>query len=207
MTGGRGGGGEGHDSGAGATGSLSDAQAFPFRDTAHEGLASSETTTRTTARQNKRELPLDGHGTLLCSPPLPSPQQQDQESRDSSTSTSPARSYRRSRPETSDDQRMSPPLAHVSVSWGQGPEEEEEVPIDEGGVSPSTAGRAPEIAVPSYTRGGREPEAFQGDLEAEYRDVVADIEGLGGGASGGGGLAYEPLSKGPDYRKVCVCAC
>lgn len=208
-----------------AGGSATDAGVFPFRGVLHAGgaveaaaVAVESAATTTTARPRNRDLPLDRHGTLLCSPPQPSQRQDggalalDQASKQGgqgnnqdSAPPSPGRSPR-VRPETttSHHQRLSPPVAQVTVSWRRGPEREEGDTCDEEEVSPSMAELVPEVEVPSYTPGGREPCVFQGDHVAGYHDVTAaGFEGPRSGAYCGGGLGYEPLSKGPDYRKVC----
>lgn len=189
-----------------AAANVPDADMFSFR-SAHAGGAPAAATT-TTARPQNSDWPLDGHGALLCSPP-PSQQDggmrdqpaQDQVNRDSALSPT---DYQYGRPETTGKQRLSPPVAQVSVSWGQGPEREGAT-LEGESAEPFTAEGAPQTEIPSYTRGGRGPTAFEGDHEAGYHDVLASFDGLGGGTcggGGGGGLVHEKLSKGPDYRKV-----
>ncbi len=102
------------------------------------------------------------------------------------------------RPETVDNQRVSPPLGQVSVSWGQAPEVDETA--GERAVTQFTACATPSVVVPSYTRGGRGAhDLLQGDLGGGWSAGNEDFESR---TSGGGGSGYEPLSKGPDYRKV-----
>ena len=191
-------------------GAPADADVFPPRG-AHPGEGGSSTVTTTTARPQNRDFSLDGHGALLCSPPPPSPQQdgaqgrRTHEDQGGQDSAQPTAGYPDRRPEITDSQRLSPNVAQVTVSWGGGAQGEGGGGVfqEEEDVSPSTAEHAPEMEVPSYTRGGRGPEAFRGDHETEYQDLVAGLEGPASGAyGGGGGLVYEPPSKGPDYRKV-----
>eukprot|EP00903_Cladosiphon_okamuranus_P020041 g18408.t1 len=198
------------------SGNATDAGVFPFRGVPHAGGAPAPApappfaASTTTARPRNRDLPPDGHGGMLWSPSQPSRRQNagaltldhppkrggegnNQELAPRSRGGSPRRHPETS---TSDNRRLSPPVAQVTVSWGRGPEREG------GGIFDEEEGVAPEVEVPSYTLEGREPDAFQRDREAEYEEVMAtEFEGPRVEACGGGGLAYEPLSKGPDYRK------
>eukprot|EP00752_Nemacystus_decipiens_P013317 g11795.t2 len=185
------------------TETVSGANEFPSQGGRAAQVAASAANTMT-ARPHNREWRLDDRCSLLCSPP-PSQQDGAQDQRlpekGGQDSAPPTAGHRYRRPETTDSQRLSPHVAQVSVSWGQGAQREGEAFEEEREVSPSTADHAPEVEVPSYTRGGRGPEAFQGDHNVGYQEMVAGIEGQGSGSFGGGGLAYEPLSRGPDYRK------
>lgn len=159
--------------------------------------------------------PVDGQGTLLCSPPpsqqrSPSQRQACEREKRALRASPPSRHRR---PGTTGDQRASPRLGQVSVSWGQEltREEEEEATGEGQRVEPFTAVGAP-LASPSYTRGGeiraapRTVQSSDRDVwSAEYQDVEGDYEKSGNRRNinaGGGGFVYEPLSEGPDYRKV-----
>lgn len=200
------------------TGGRLEAGASPFREVPHAGEAPAATTT--TGRQQGGgdggggevlfASPVDGQGALLCSPP-PSQQQrsprqhQTHERTPQELAASPPALHHR--PETTGHRRLSPRLGQVSVSWGQELRgEEAEAEEEEERVEPFTAVGVPVVSIPSYTRGGRRPRTLQSDRDvwnAEYQDVAADYEKLGSRRSaGGGGFVYEPLSEGPDYRKV-----
>ena len=108
--------------------------------------------------------------------------------------------------------RLSPPIGHVAVSWGEDDDDTREEPtrmrrkVAEGGDAPAGRGLGGleheswnvGEGCPGYPRGG----LHVGDDEP-WANGGQSGSGTGGG--GGRGYTYTPLSKGPDYRKVpCV---
>lgn len=149
--------------------------------------------------------PTDRQGTL-CSPPPSLPQQISLHSsarwqKETELDTSTASSARLT--ETPGTQRASPPLGQVSVSWNQ--EQEQGVKGVGEGAAPFTAVRETEMGVPKNSRSGRRPESLprKGGVWSTRSHTVVSEKGSGNRShADGGGSLYEPLSKGPDYRKV-----
>lgn len=194
-----------------------DTGVFPSREE-HAGEASSVATTTAAdgadndssgnggGREGLFAPPVDGQGTLLCSPPSSqqrSPSQhQARERKKQALMASPPSRHRR--PETTGNQRASPRLGQVSVSWGQELTREEEEAMEGQRIEPFTAVGVPGTS-PSYSRGERAPRSLQSDRDvwsAEQQDVGGDNEKPGSRRNAGGSFIYEPLSEGPDYRKV-----
>ncbi|CAM9625963.1 unnamed protein product, partial [Ectocarpus sp. 6 AP-2014] len=152
--------------------------------------------------------PTDGQGTLLCSPPSSFSQQRSLHSsprrkKETELDTSTTPSARLS--ETPGTQRASPPLGQVSVSWNQ--EQDQGVEGGEEGAAPFTAVREPEVEVPNSSRSRRRSESLprNGGVWSTRNHTVVGEKGSGNRShAGGGGFVYEPLSKGPDYRKVLL---
>lgn len=205
------GGGSDGEGGEGAGGSARTQEAFPLQEPNAEGGAGS-TGTPVTRRDHHgtgihpdfppesggRGMPFDGRRTPL-GPQQPASRQrgrrrQEHARKKQDMAVSGAGSIHR--PETGDNQRISPPLVQVSVSWGQEPEVHKTA--GERRMTQLTACATP--VVPNYTRGGTGAHALlQGDPGGSWNAGNEDFEGRTGA---GGGFGYEPLSKGPDYRKV-----
>ncbi|CAM9614464.1 unnamed protein product, partial [Ectocarpus sp. 12 AP-2014] len=152
--------------------------------------------------------PIDGEGTLLCSPPSSFSQQCSLHSsprrrKGMELNTSSAPSARLS--ETPGTQRASPPLGQVSVSWNQ--EQDQGVEGGEEGTAPFTALPEPEMGVPKSSRSKRRPESLlrKGGGWSTRNHTVVGEKGSGSRSHArGGGFVHESLSKGPDYRKVLL---
>lgn len=204
-------------------GGILDAGVFPFREV-HAGGASTATTMAARQQGGQSDGTLidsfcnpgegeemlassvdDGQGTLLCSPPPSqqrSPSQHQTRDRAKQELRTPTLS-RHPRPDATSSQRASPRLGQVSVSWGQELSVEEEA-TEEEKIEPFTTVGVP-VASPSFARGGKAPRTIQADRDVwspDYQDMLEDYEKPGSRRSSGGGFAYEPLSEGPDYRKV-----
>ncbi|CAM9962775.1 unnamed protein product, partial [Ectocarpus sp. 8 AP-2014] len=152
--------------------------------------------------------PTDGQGTLLFSPPSSFSQQRSLHSsprrrKETELDTSSAPSARL--PETPGTQRASPPLGQVSVSWNQ--EQNQGVEGGEEETAPFTVVPAPEMGVPKSSRSRRRPKSLPrngGEWSTRNHTVVGEKGSGNRSHAGGGGFAYESLSKGPDYRKVLL---
>lgn len=201
-------------------GDVFDARAFASREVPEgEAPAATTTTVRQKGRQGDEGLndsstnsgemkgsfvsASGSQGNLVYSPPSKesSPSQhQTHEAKQGLRATPPSRHRQ---PEIIDNQRVSPQLGQVSVSWGQELTGEEKEATEEGQIEPSAAGMP--VASPSYKRGVRSPRVLQIDhnfSSAEYQDVLEEYEKPGRQRGAGGSFVYEPLSEGPDYRKV-----
>lgn len=162
-----------------------------------------------TEGKNGRELdalPPDGAGMVLCTP-VPSTQRQASLLNDPQQRPAQERPAQAPSPleqhEAIGDRRLSPTLGQVAISWGR--ETENETAEAMRGSRPSAA-KDPAAALSTCSRGGREPVSLRidrGVWEVGCSDLMSSPQGGGKrGSAGSEGFAYEPLSKGPDYRKV-----
>ena len=188
------------EAGVGAAGSTATAATRPQD---HRGGPATRAVAPTTESRGGDGVPFDGHRAPAGSLPESRPEGRRRgghNRKKQGLAGSATGSFHR--PETVSDQRLSPPpLGQVSVSWGQEPETGEAAAAERGVAPPLTARDAPAaVVVPGYIGGGRGPHAFRGDRAGG--DWNAENEDSESRLCAAGGFGYEPLSKGPDYRKV-----